>query len=224
LRYDAHWLRQASGVIIAPEALTQPPNDWFTVTYHPLVSFDRLQGITHSLIAWEATPPWVFVPFSAIIARCDIQPSISICFPSSGFRNLSTGNTSATTCKFIPPCRHSWGLTFRDYIPADRISFPTPPTPSPLPTLHGFLSDETHSSPCLTAPALPDHDPFRLTPCRLAATGFHLGLQSTLECYSQPSLLRSTTGFTPLPRQHLSWPFSPSGYCSIIALGRNPPL
>jgi len=64
LCYDAHWLHQASGVITALEALTQPPDDWVTIVYHPLVGFDRLQGITHSLTAWEAAPPWVW-PLSA---------------------------------------------------------------------------------------------------------------------------------------------------------------
>jgi len=62
LRYDAYWLRQASGVITAPEALTQSPNDWVTIAYHPLVGFDRLQGIIHSLTAWVAAPSWVWAP------------------------------------------------------------------------------------------------------------------------------------------------------------------
>jgi hypothetical protein len=110
-------------------------------------------------------------------------------------------------------------MAFRGYIPADRMSFPTPSTPSSLRTLHGFLSDETRRSHGTTVPALPGYDPFLPTPRRLAATGFHLGLRSTLEFCSQPSALRSTTGFTLQLRQHLSWPFSPSGYCSVTALG-----
>jgi len=128
------------------------------------------------------------------------------------------------TCGFIPPRRHSWGLTFRGYIPVDRMPFPAPLTPSPLRALHGFLSDETCRSHGLTALVLPSRDPFHPTHHRLAAVSFHLGLRSTLECCSQPSALRSTSGFTPRLRQHLSWSFSPSRCRSMTALGVSPPL
>jgi len=115
-------------------------------------------------------------------------------------------------------------MAFREQIPVDRMSFPTLLTPTSLRAPHGFLSDEARSSHCLAVPVLPGHDPFLPTPCRLAATGFHLGLRSTLKFCSQPRVLRSTTGFTPQLRQRLSWPFSPSGFCSMTALGVNPPL
>jgi hypothetical protein len=221
LRYDAHRLRQASGVIIALEALTQPPNDWVTIVHHPLVGFDRLQGITHSLTAWEAAPPWVW-PLSAPSSpdvTCSL-PTLQAPRPQVFTTSRQDSVRSDLRVYSTPQALLGYGLQRFDLCWSDVV--PDTPASSSFRALHGFLPDETPRSHGMAAPVLPGYDPLQPAPRRLAATGFHLGLRSTLELCSQPSAPRSSMGFTPPVRRHLSWPFSPSGYRSMTALGVKP--
>jgi len=154
LRYDAHWLRQASGVIIAPEALTQPPNEWVTIVYHPLVGFDRLQGITHSLTAWEAAPSWVWPPSAP--SSSDVTCSLpTLQAPRPQVFTTSRQDTVRNDLRVCSTPQALLGFGLQRIHSVDRMSFPTPLTPSPFRTLHGFLPDETRRSHGTAAAVLP---------------------------------------------------------------------
>jgi hypothetical protein len=105
------WLRQATRRSSPPwpSSSTQAP-----VQYRdPSVSFGRLQGNTAPERRIESRlPSWVYCPFSAITTVTRQQGFRPLSRPPPGFLNLSTSHVSIA-CGFVPPRRHSEGLTFR---------------------------------------------------------------------------------------------------------------
>jgi len=60
LRYDAHWLRQASGVHNHPRGpYTTAEHRLSLFAHYPLVGFGQLQGSAHPYTGWEPAPSWV---------------------------------------------------------------------------------------------------------------------------------------------------------------------
>jgi len=57
LRYDAHWLRQASGVQNRPRGPYTTAKHWLSLTaYYPLLGFRPLQGHQHIYTGWGPAP------------------------------------------------------------------------------------------------------------------------------------------------------------------------
>jgi len=87
-RYDAHRLRQASGVSYALEALTRPPN--VGLRFRPLSSCELQPASRFAARPYpsEGGISIGLVPFSAVITRRDGQDSTPTRVPPTGFRNL----------------------------------------------------------------------------------------------------------------------------------------
>jgi hypothetical protein len=57
LRYDAHWLRQASGVQLRPRGPYTTAKHWLALSaYYPLLGFSPLQGSGHVYTGWGPEP------------------------------------------------------------------------------------------------------------------------------------------------------------------------
>jgi len=57
LRYDAHWLRQASGVHHRPRGPYTTAKQRLSLTaYYPLLGFSLLQGHGHTYTGWGPAP------------------------------------------------------------------------------------------------------------------------------------------------------------------------
>jgi hypothetical protein len=223
-RYDAHRLRQASGVSYALEALTTTTRRRLALSStHPLVSFSQLQGLQHALTPLERGISLGFFTFSAVTGRRVGQGSIPARVPSPGFRNLLTGKRLHRRAGLFHPAgtpRVGGLQRMTAHRSPDR--FPPAFAPSPLPRPSWSPFDGPRSSTTCRAGVSPrgDQSAGSSSPC---GDRPHLGLESVLKLYSRSAALPTPDGFTRRTRLHLSWPSLLQGF-SLWAPWTNQPF
>jgi hypothetical protein len=175
-RYDAHWLRQASDVWYALEALDTTTRLGLPLSSTVLLWTSASYKVCgYALTAWNSAPPLVS-PLSAPSSP-DMTAEIPLLLlPVCRFSQPLDETTSAVTRGFIPPRRHSQGYG------------PSEPDPKPiagrfrpacffavsLPYMVSFRWTEAfHSHAATVFPFATHHPP---APIHLAADGSILGL------------------------------------------------
>lgn len=208
LRYDAHGLRQASSVSTPSRPSPQIPDDGVSIID---IFSSRLQPTSRyvhpDVSGRKPETSLAFLPFQRhplLTRQTGFRTRRS---PSTGFRNLPTGSFVHTTARV-----YSTPLAL-----VGSGSSECDPPPIAGNRLAGQLLRRCR--PFMTSFPVPGGVPCACTaaaylfstmlartraPCRLATTGCHHGVRSTLEFCSWWRALRSSAGFTRHWRQHLS--------------------
>jgi hypothetical protein len=189
LRYDAHWLRQASGVHHHPRGpYTTAEHRLSLSALYPLVGFGQLQGIAHPYTGWEPVPSWV-LPLTAPSSPDMRNRFPHLLLPVHRFSQPPDKNDVRSDLQVYSTPQALLGFGLQRSKPDRSGAVPSPRLLRRYPVLHGFL-------PCVACGSRPPgHRAITLVatlqhtaPCRLETTGDHLGLGPTLKLCSRPDL------------------------------------